>query len=99
MLFAAPRLRGGWGVAYAPADASASRPAVVFLHGMWAGPEDQCGLFERSATAFGFLVCPRGTAPLGAGKMWTGTYASVAPNVHAALDAAGKLGSATLDRA
>ncbi len=99
-VLAAPRMHGGWGVAYPPADTSAARPApaIVYLHGMWASPEDSCGLFERSATAFGFLVCPRGNAPLGDGKMWTGTYASVAPNVHAALDAAGKTGPATLDR-
>ena len=100
LLFASPRAQGAWGVAYPPADASAPRPAAVFLHGMWAGPEDQCGLFERSATAHGFLVCPRGNAPLGAGKMWTGTYATVAPHLHAALDAAAKLGGgAVLDRA
>ena len=61
---------------------------IVYLHGMWASPEDSCGFFERSATPFGFLVCPRGNAPLGDGKMWAGTYASVAPRLHAALDAA-----------
>ena len=91
-LSGAVRLHGGWGVAYPPADAGAPRPAIVYLHGMWASPEDSCGLFERSATAFGFLVCPRGNAPLGDGKMWTGSYATVAPNVRAALDAAGKQG-------
>jgi predicted esterase len=94
----APRAHGGWGVAYPPADTSAPRPAIVYLHGMWASPEDSCGYFERSATAFGFLVCPRGNAPLGDGKMWTGTYATVAPSVHAALDAAAKQGPGTLDR-
>jgi len=97
-LLAAPRAHGGWGVAYPPADARAPRPAIVYLHGMWASPEDSCGYFERSATAFGFLVCPRGNAPLGEGKMWTGTYATVAPSVHAALDAAGKQVPGTLDR-
>jgi predicted esterase len=94
----AHRAHGDWGVAYPPVDTSAPRAAVVFLHGMWASPEDSCGYFERSATAFGFLVCPRGNAPLGEGKMWTGTYATVAPSVHAALDAAARQGPGTLDR-
>jgi predicted esterase len=95
---AALRAHGTWGVAYPPADASTPRPAVVYLHGMWASPEDSCGFFEHAATPFGFLVCPRGNAPLGEGKMWTGTYASVAPNVHAALDAAAALNPGKLDR-
>ena len=98
-LSAAVRLHGGWGVAYPPADAGAPRPAIVYLHGMWASPEDSCGLFERSATALGFLVCPRGNAPLGDGKMWAGTYASVAPRLHAALDAAASAGPVPMDRA
>jgi predicted esterase len=85
-------------VAYPPADASVPRPAIVYLHGMWAGPEDSCGFFEHSATAFGFLVCPRGNAPNGDGRMWSGTYASVAPSVHAALDAAAATAPGKLDR-
>jgi predicted esterase len=93
------RAHGSWGVAYPPVDTSAPRPAIVYLHGMWASPEDSCGLFERSATSFGFLVCPRGNAPLGDGKMWAGTYASVAPSLHAALDAAAAAGPGRLDRA
>ena len=97
LVLAAARLHGAWGVALPPADASAPRPAVVYLHGMWASPEDSCGLFEHAATAQGFLVCPRGNAPLGDGKMWAGTYSSVAPQLHAALDAAARTGS--LDRA
>ena len=99
LLFAgALRAHGRWGVAYPPADTSAPRPAIVYLHGMWASPEDSCGLFEHSATAFGFLVCPRGNAPLGDGKMWSGTYASVAPSLHAALDAAAAARPGKLDR-
>jgi predicted esterase len=79
-------------------DASTPKPAIVYLHGMWASPEDSCGFFERSATSFGFLVCPRGNAPLGDGKMWTGTHATVAPNVHAAIDAAAAMSPGKLDR-
>jgi predicted esterase len=97
-LFAAVRAHGSWGVAYAPADASMPRPAIVYMHGMWASPEDSCSLFERASTSFGFLVCPRGNAPLGEGRMWAGNYASVAPSVHAALHAAEALAPGKLDR-
>jgi predicted esterase len=97
-LFGALRAHGGWGVAYPPSDASEARPAIVFLHGMWSSPEDACATFEPAASPHGFLVCPRGNAPLGEGKMWAGTYASVAPNVHAALDAAAGLVPGKLDR-
>jgi predicted esterase len=98
LVSAAMRMHGGWGVAYPPSDPSIARPAIVYLHGMWASPEDSCGLFEHTATSFGFLVCPRGNAPLGDGKMWAGTYASVAPRLHAAIDAAAAAGPAMLDR-
>jgi predicted esterase len=98
LVLAHVRGQGDWGVAYAPVDATAARPAIVFLHGMWAGPEEQCGIFERAATPFGFLVCPRGNAPNEKWWMWTGTYATVAPQVHAALDAAGALAPGKLDR-
>jgi predicted esterase len=98
-LLGALRAHGGWGVAYPPADASETRPAIVFLHGMWSSPEDACATFEPAASPFGFLVCPRGNAPLGEGKMWAGTYASVAPNVHAALDATAAMVPGKLDRA
>lgn len=92
------RTHGPWGVAYAPADLSAPRPPIVYLHGMWASPEDSCGHFERAAAPFGFLVCPRGNAPLGDGRMWAGTYASVAPSVRTALAAAEAMAPGKLDR-
>ncbi|HZU85783.1 MAG TPA: hypothetical protein VE987_22815 [Polyangiaceae bacterium] len=95
----AMRAQGPWGVAYAPADAAAPRPAIVFLHGMWASPEDSCAYFARASAPFGFLVCPRGNAPLGDGRMWAGSYASVAPSVHAAMRAAELLAPGMLDRA
>jgi predicted esterase len=97
-LLSSLRAHGPWGVAYAPAEASAPRPPIVYLHGMWASPEDSCGYFERGSTRFGFLVCPRGNAPLGDGRMWAGTYASVAPSVHAAMHAAEGLAPGKLDR-
>ena len=107
---APPRARGDWGVAYAPGEPAvhdrSPRPAVVFLHGMWASPEDSCEAFESAATPFGLLVCPRGNAPLkvpadGGGwidddsdaglKMWSGSAADAARSIHAALDAADAL--------
>jgi len=96
---AAARGHGDWGVAYAPADTSAARPAIVFLHGMngWS-PENSCAYFERAAAPFGFLVCPRGNAADDEGPMWSGNYASVAPHVHAALDAAAALAPGKLAR-
>jgi predicted esterase len=97
-VLASPRMQGPWGVAYPPADTSTPRPPIVFLHGMWAGPEDSCLYFERAATPFGFLVCPRGNAPNGDGRMWAGTYASVAPAVRVALRSADALVPGKLDR-
>ena len=95
-LLAAPRAQGEWGVAYAPADRTTPRPAIVFLHGMWASPEDSCEPFASAAAPFGFLVCPRANAPMGdAGPpgymMWQGGYAEAARSIHAALDAADAL--------
>jgi predicted esterase len=96
---ALPPAHGSWGVAFPPADTTNARPAIVYLHGMWASPEDSCGFFEPAAAPFGFLVCPRGNAPLGDGRMWKGTYYTVAPQLHAALEAAGKQWAGKLDGA
>ena len=101
VLFASPRVQGAWGVAYAPRESAAPRPAIVFLHGMWASPEDSCEPFESAATPFGFLVCPRGNAPLGDSgdlKMWAGTYVGAARSIHTALDAAEALAPGKLER-
>jgi predicted esterase len=92
-LFATTTTHGAWGVAYAPHDLDRPRPAIVYLHGMWASP----GYFARGSIPFGFLVCPRGNAPLGEGRMWAGSYRSVAPSVHAALRAAEALAPGKLD--
>jgi predicted esterase len=97
-LLASPRMQGTWGVAYPPASASEPKPAIVFLHGMWSSPEDSCPKFESAATTFGFLVCPRGNAPLGDGRMWAGSYADAARMIHAALDAAATMAPGRLDR-
>jgi predicted esterase len=97
--FASPQVQGPWGVAYPPADATAPRPAVVFLHGMWAGPEEACPLLREAASRFGFLVCPRGNTPFDAGVMWSGTAADAAGPVRAALDEAARMAQGKLDRA
>jgi predicted esterase len=99
LLLGSTRLTGSWGVAYPPSDASAPRAPIVYLHGMWATPEDSCPLLAPAATARGFLVCPRGNSPSSPeGRMWTGTYATVAPWVHSALDTASALSPGALDR-
>lgn len=97
LLLGSTRLAGQWGVAYPPADASTPRAPIVYLHGMWATPEDSCPLLAHAATARGFLVCPRGNSPSpGEGRMWTGTYATIAPSVHAALATASALSPGAL---
>lgn len=99
LLLGSTRLAGTWGVAYPPAGPSAPQAPVVYLHGMWATPEDSCPLLEHAATAHGFLVCPRGNSPSpGEGRMWTGTYATVAPSLHAALATASALSPGEMDR-
>ena len=98
-LLASARAHGAWGVAYAPIDARTPKPAIVFLHGMWAGPEDSCPLFESAATPFGSLVCPRGNTPFGdGGTMWAGRYTDAAGPIRAALDGAAALVPGKLDR-
>ena len=97
LVLPSPPAHGGWGVAFPPADTTTVHPSVVYLHGMWASPEDSCGFFAHAAAPFAFLVCPRGNAPLGDGRMWKGTYATVAPAVHAALEAADRRWTGKLD--
>jgi predicted esterase len=99
LVLASTSARGAWGVAYPPADVTAPRPAIVYLHGMWASPEDSCAHFARAAAPFGFLVCPRGNAPFGDGNMWSGTPADAERQIHAALAAAERLAPGKLDLA
>lgn len=96
---AAPRSSSGpWGIAHTPRDVSRPRPVVLYMHGMWASPEDSCSFFEEAAAPHGFLVCARGNAPLGAGNMWGGADASVAARVGVAIDAADALAPGMVDR-
>jgi predicted esterase len=99
VLFASAHTRGAWGVAYEPLDAREPKTAVVFLHGMWAGPDEACQPLERAATPFGFLVCPRGNAPFGDASIWSGTAVDASRSIRAALDAADALAPGRLDRA
>jgi predicted esterase len=101
ILFGSPRAQGAWGVAYGPRSPSTPISPIVFLHGMWASPEDSCEAFDRAATPFGVLVCPRGNARLGDSgtlKMWSGTFLDAARSIHAALDAAEALAPGKLER-
>jgi predicted esterase len=99
VLYASAHARGAWGVAYAPIDTREPRPAIVFLHGMWAGPDEACLPLERAATPFGFLICPRGNAPLGDASIWAGTAADASRSIRAALDEAEVLAPGKLERA
>jgi len=99
VLLASAHARGAWGVAYGPLDAREPKSAVVFLHGMWAGPDEACQPLERAATPFGFLVCPRGNAPFGDASIWSGTAVDASRSIRAALDAADALAPGKLDRA
>lgn len=96
---ASPRARGAWGLAIGPAEEASPEPPIVFLHGQWGSPAEQCLVFERAATEFGFLVCPRGNAPLADGYMWTGTYVDAQRQIRAALAAAEALVPGKMDRA
>jgi len=88
----ATRATGPWGIAVAPDDVSIARPLIVYLHGMWASPEDSCSFFERAAHPRGFLVCPRGTTKLSYGGTWTGPFAAIRARVDEATAHAEDLG-------
>lgn len=86
-LYASTYASGGWSVAYIPDDPGVSRTPIVFLHGMWATPEDTCPLLAPAATRFGVLVCPRGNV-LDAGEAsWVGTSAEASHAIRLALRA------------
>ena len=89
---------GAWGTAYATSDGP--RAVILYLHGMWASPEDSCPLFARAATAHGIVVCPRGNARLADGShYWAGGHRAIAPRLDAALtEAAALASSAQRDR-
>jgi predicted esterase len=82
---------GDWGMARPPDAPEGPRPVVMYLHGMWASPEDSCPPIEAAAAPRGFFVCPRGNAPLGAGNTFTGSYATIRPRLDAARAAAEQL--------
>jgi pimeloyl-ACP methyl ester carboxylesterase len=60
-----------WGIAFRPPSSGA--PAIVYLHGMWASPEDSCGPFERASIALSApVICPRGNRPRASGGAFGG---------------------------
>lgn len=76
------RRSGPFGIVVAPPT---GRVPIVYLHGMWASPEDSCPAFERAASAYGPLVCPRGNLPAGAGGAWGGPLADKRRHLDEAL--------------
>lgn len=82
--------------AYAPANVSAPRPAVVYLHGRCGVSTNGCSHFRPGVDPFGWLVCPVGNDPCaGGGASWTGATADKKKVVDDALSA---LASAHPDR-
>lgn len=75
-----------WGIAFRPPSANA--PAIVYLHGMWASPEDSCAPFEKAAVALGApLVCPRGNRPRASGGAFGGRLSDKRRSLDDALTA------------
>jgi predicted esterase len=85
---ASPWKAGDWGMLRVPDALDAARPLLMYLHGMWASPEDSCPSFEAAAAPRGILVCPRGNAPLGGGYTFSGSYATIHPRLDEARAAA-----------
>jgi len=79
------RASGAFGIVVA--SKTAEPPVVLYLHGMWASPEDSCSFFERAA-AEAVLVCPRGNAPAESGGAWRGTLLEKRRSIDAALEVA-----------
>lgn len=79
------RAKAAYGIVVAPA---AVHVPVVYLHGMWASPEDSCSFFEAAAARVGPLVCPRGNLPPSAGGAWGGALSNKRVHLDAALAAA-----------
>jgi len=79
------RAKASYGIVVAP---PALHVPVVYLHGMWASPEDSCSFFEPAAAQVGPLVCPRGNLPPSAGGAWGGALAAKRVHLDEALVAA-----------
>jgi predicted esterase len=74
------RIEKSWGIAFV-----AGKNPILYLHGMWASPEDSCSYFERAATKLdGLLICPRGNRPAFRGGAWGGTLAEKRKSLDAA---------------
>lgn len=84
------RREGTFGIVVVPPTPEA--PVLLYLHGMWASPEDSCSFFERAA-AEAALVCPRGNAPAEKGGAWRGAFVEKKRAIDAALDVARSAGT------
>lgn len=82
------RAAGAFGIVITPGTIEPT--VVVYLHGMWASPEDSCSFFER-AVADAVLICPRGNAPAQSGGAFRGTLLEKRRSLDAALDTAREL--------
>ena len=76
-------LAGSYGLVVVSAEGRTM--PIVYLHGMWASPEDSCSYFELAAATFGPLVCPRGNLPPSAGGAWGGSLADKRKSLDVAL--------------
>ncbi len=76
-------LTGTYGIVVVPAEPRTT--PVVYLHGMWASPEDSCSYFEAAAATYGPLVCPRGNLSKQAGGAFGGSLAEQRKSLDAAL--------------
>lgn len=84
------RAKASYGIVVAPPSVHVP---VVYLHGMWASPEDSCSFFEPAAAHVGPLVCPRGNLAPSAGGAWGGPLAAKRVHLDEALKAATAYGA------
>jgi predicted esterase len=78
------RISAPWGLAFVAS--TEHPPPIVYLHGMWASPEDSCSYFEPSALAVsGALICPRGNRPASQGGAFGGARADKRRSLDAAI--------------
>lgn len=60
------------------------KPVIVYLHGRGGRPDHDCRRWARVARSLGWLVCPSGPSPYGAGRAWDNNW----PTAHRATMAA-----------
>lgn len=60
-------------VTYPALEGAASRPPLVYLHGICGGPDNGCSALSGAATRVGPLVCPQGNVACGGNHSWGGS--------------------------